>query len=94
MGTVNPDLGYGILYLGYILVTILPGLTGEGIRLHDVGKRGGMILLGLILILGNISLLVLFLTESDPGNNKLGLNPNDVVPTDLYREIIIRICIS
>ena len=75
------DLGegnsLGILYLVYALFVFIPGLAVAVRRLHDVGKSGWMLLIALIPLIGAIWLLVLFLTDSNPGENKYGPNPKE-----------------
>jgi uncharacterized membrane protein YhaH (DUF805 family) len=68
-------LGYGWIYLIYILATILPALAVGVRRLHDIGKSGWNYLLGLIPLVGAIILLVWACKESQSGENKWGLNP-------------------
>jgi uncharacterized membrane protein YhaH (DUF805 family) len=68
---------YGYIYLLYVLALIIPGLAVSVRRLHDVGKSGWMLLIGLIPLIGTIWLLVLFCTDSKPGANKWGANPKD-----------------
>jgi uncharacterized membrane protein YhaH (DUF805 family) len=59
----------------YSLAVLLPGL-GVGIRrLHDIGKSGWWLLIGLIPLIGEIWLLVLAATDSQPGDNQYGPNP-------------------
>jgi len=75
------DLGegnsLGILYLVYALFVFIPGLAVAVRRLHDVGKSGWMLLIALIPLIGAIWLLVLYLTDSNPGENKYGPNPKE-----------------
>ena len=75
------DLGegnsLGILYLVYALLVFIPGLAVAVRRLHDVGKSGWMLLIALIPLIGAIWLLVLYLTDSNPGENKYGPNPKE-----------------
>ena len=69
---------YGFLYVTYVLVTLIPALAVSVRRLHDVGKRGWMILVVLIPIVGGIWLFVLMLMDSQAGNNEYGPNPKEV----------------
>lgn len=68
------DNQQGLMSL-YSLALFLPGLGVSIRRLHDVGKSGWMILISLIPIVGFIWLLVLLVTDSNPGENKYGPNP-------------------
>jgi len=56
---------------------IIPGLAVSVRRLHDVGKSGWMYFIVLIPLVGVIWLLVLMLTDSNPGENQYGVNPKD-----------------
>ena len=78
LGIGFEGIGYGPLYLIYTLVVFIPGLAVLVRRLHDVGKSGGMFFIVLIPLIGAIWLLVLILTESNPGENKYGPNPKEV----------------
>ncbi|WP_109829764.1 DUF805 domain-containing protein [Reichenbachiella versicolor] len=68
-------IGFGPLFILYILGMFIPGLAVTARRLHDVGKSGWMMLISLIPILGAIWLLVLTVTDSDPEPNQYGQNP-------------------
>ena len=68
----------GILSGIYALVLFIPGLAVLVRRLHDIGKSGWMILVALIPLIGTIWLLVLLLTDSNPGENLYGANPKEV----------------
>ena len=78
VGTANPELGYGVFYGLYVLAVFIPGLAVAVRRLHDVGKSGWMILIALIPLIGAIWLLVLMVTDSNPGENQYGQNPKEV----------------
>lgn len=65
----------GYLYWLYFLLTFLPGLAVMVRRLHDVGKSGWMFFIALVPIIGAIWLLVLFVKDSESGENKYGPNP-------------------
>ncbi len=77
LGTSNPTSGYGIIYGVYTLVVLIPGLAVAVRRLHDVGKSGWMLLIGLIPLIGAIWLLVLMVKDSDSGENQYGENPKN-----------------
>lgn len=87
IGTGEVPLPYGYIYFLYLLALIIPGFAAGVRRLHDVGKSGWMMLLAFIPIIGGIWLLVLFLMESAPGDNKWGPNPNNIpmIDGDLLR---------
>lgn len=78
LGIAIDDVGYGPLYGLYALAVFIPGLAVAVRRLHDVGKSGWMILIALIPLIGAIWLLVLLVTDSNPGENQYGQNPKAV----------------
>ena len=77
LGFSIEGIGYGPLYGLYTLAVLIPGLAVAVRRLHDVGKSGWMILIALIPLIGAIWLLVLTLTDSNPGENQYGKNPKE-----------------
>ncbi len=74
-GLAFEGIGYGPLYVVYSLAVLVPGLAVAVRRLHDIGKSGWMILVGLIPLIGFIWLLVLYVTEGEKGDNQYGPDP-------------------
>ena len=64
-----------LIFMLYILATCIPTLAVIVRRLHDIGKSGWMLLVGLIPIVGTIWMFILLITDSQPGENEYGLNP-------------------
>ena len=62
-------------YLCYCIILFLPSLAVSVRRLHDVGKSGWWLFINLIPFIGAIWLLILMLTDGQPGENKYGANP-------------------
>lgn len=75
IGTAIYGVGYGAVYIIYLLAVMIPGLAVSVRRLHDVGKNGWFILVSLIPIIGSIWLLILMCTDSSTGDNGYGPNP-------------------
>jgi uncharacterized membrane protein YhaH (DUF805 family) len=71
----NPEVGIGVVYGLYILLVLIPGIAVSFGRLHDIGKSGWTLLVGLIPVVEGIWLLVLMVTDSDHGQNQYGENP-------------------
>lgn len=69
--------GTGILSIIYSLGVLIPSLAVSVRRLHDTGKSGWWILIGLIPLIGAIVLLIFFVKDSQPGENQYGLNPKE-----------------
>jgi uncharacterized membrane protein YhaH (DUF805 family) len=67
----------GVLSSVYSLGLLLPSI-GVGIRrLHDINRTGWWMLLALTCI-GSIVLIVFFIQDGTPGENKYGPNPKGV----------------
>ena len=75
LGLAIKDVGYGPIYILYALAVFIPGLAVSVRRLHDTGKSGWFILLGLIPCVGGIILLVFVVTAGDVGDNEYGPDP-------------------
>ncbi|MBC7271754.1 MAG: DUF805 domain-containing protein [Streptomyces sp.] len=63
-----------------VLLTVallLPGLGVNVRRLHDTGRSGWWILIGLVPLVGSIVMLVFTCSDSQPGPNQYGPNPKE-----------------
>ena len=72
--------GYGILTGLYSLAIILPLIALAVRRLHDTGRSGWWLLIGLVPLIGPIVLIVFYVTDSQPGTNEYGPNPKESAP--------------
>ena len=59
----------------YGLGILLPSLAVAVRRLHDTGRAGWWIFIGLIPLVGWIVLIVFYVQDSDAGDNAYGANP-------------------
>lgn len=76
VGVIDGVLGTGgILGSIYGLAVFLPGLALLVRRLHDIGKSGWWVLIGLVPLIGFIVLLVFAVMDSQAGDNEYGPNP-------------------
>lgn len=75
LGLAIKDVGYGPIYILYALAVLIPGIAVAVRRLHDTGKSGWFLLLGLIPCVGGIILLVFVVTAGDVGDNEYGPDP-------------------
>jgi uncharacterized membrane protein YhaH (DUF805 family) len=82
-GMAIEGIGYGPIYIIFVLATLIPGIAVSVRRLHDVGKSGWMLFVGLIPIIGVIWLLVLAVKDSQPGSNQYGENPKSIEDGEL-----------
>ncbi|MCL2761433.1 MAG: DUF805 domain-containing protein [Desulfuromonadales bacterium] len=62
----------------YWLAVLIPGIAVAIRRLHDIGKSGWFLLLGLIPIIGALILLYFYVLDSQPGENQYGSNPKGI----------------
>ena len=78
LGLTAGELPYGLFYFLYALAVLIPTLAVAVRRLHDVGNSGWMFLIVIVPFIGAIWLLVLMVTDSNPGENEYGTNPKEV----------------
>ena len=79
LGLASKEIGYGPIYGLYVLATLIPSLAVSVRRLHDIGKSGWYLLVGIIPLIGGIWLLVLMATAGDMGENEYGADPKEYV---------------
>jgi uncharacterized membrane protein YhaH (DUF805 family) len=69
-------------YIGgiYGLLVLIPSLAVGVRRLHDIGRSGWWLLIGLIPVVGWIILIVFAAKEGEPGDNAYGPDPKLAAP--------------
>lgn len=75
LSVVYPEFMYLVYIVGFAL--LVPGLAVCVRRLHDIGKSGWWYLIGFVPYIGALVLLVFFVKDSQPGENKWGPNPKE-----------------
>lgn len=75
LSIVDGIIGIPILGGIYALGVLIPGIAVGARRFHDIGKSGWWLLLGLIPFIGVIVLIIFFVMDSNPGDNRFGPNP-------------------
>ena len=79
--TVETVLGIpGFISLLYSLVLFLPSFAVAVRRLHDTGRSGWWLLIGIIPIIGGLVILFFMVQDSNPGDNPYGPNPKTAPP--------------
>jgi uncharacterized membrane protein YhaH (DUF805 family) len=68
-------IGINVLSFIVMLALFVPGLAVQFRRLHDTGRSGWWLLLGLIPVVGVIVLIVWYCTPGQPGPNQYGPDP-------------------
>ena len=64
----------GVIGLIYALAVLVPSIAVAIRRLHDTGRSGWWVLLGLVPVL-SIILLIFLVLDSQPNDNEYGPNP-------------------
>src|SRR3954462_4757789 len=80
-GTFSPQAGVGLLGGLYALAVLIPSIAVTVRRLHDTGRSGWWILIGLVPVIGTIVLLIFMVQDSEPGTNQYGPNPKATTAT-------------
>jgi uncharacterized membrane protein YhaH (DUF805 family) len=75
VGATTKDTSVGLFTSLFFLGMLLPSLAVTVRRLHDTGRSGFWILIGLLPFIGSIVLLVFTVLDSQPGDNAYGPNP-------------------
>lgn len=75
LGLWSQASGVGLLSGLYSLAVLLPGLAVSIRRLHDTGRSGWWLLIGLIPLIGILVLLVFYVLDGDSGKNQYGPDP-------------------
>ncbi|WP_417659408.1 DUF805 domain-containing protein [Pseudidiomarina sp.] len=71
----DPEAGIGLLSVIYGLAVLIPSIAVGVRRLHDTDRSGWWLLISLIPLIGGIVLLVFFVLDGTPGENRFGPNP-------------------
>lgn len=77
VGLVDEDSYIGIPSMLYSLFMICPSLAIAIRRLHDSGKSGFWILIGLLPAIGLLILLIFYVLPGTEGDNQYGPQPGD-----------------
>src|SRR5437763_10421794 len=77
----------------YSLAVLVPGIAVSVRRLHDTGRSGWWLLIGLIPLIGLIVLIVFFASDGEPGDNEYGPHPEawgvDAAPAERRRHPLL-----
>ena len=72
---IAPELNFSVLSLIYSLAVLLPSLGVSIRRLHDIGRSGWWLFIGLIPLAGAIIIIIFTATGSQEGTNQYGPSP-------------------
>jgi uncharacterized membrane protein YhaH (DUF805 family) len=68
-----------VIRIIYSIAVLVPSLAVAFRRLHDTGRSGWWLLIGLIPVIGWIVLIVFMVQDGTPGQNQYGLNPKEAI---------------
>jgi len=72
---IAAETDIGVLIVIFSLFVLIPSLAVSVRRLHDTGRSGWWLLIGLIPIIGALVLLIFFVLDSQAGTNEYGPSP-------------------
>lgn len=75
IGLFNVDAGMGLISGLYSLAILLPAIGVTVRRLHDTGRTGWWLLIGLIPLIGALVLLYFLVSNGEEQTNRFGTNP-------------------
>ena len=75
--SVAETASIGLFSSVFVIAMMLPTFAVLARRLHDIGRSGWWILIGLIPIIGAIVLLIFTVRDSQEGGNRFGPNPKE-----------------
>lgn len=78
LGTLDHEVGMGLLSGIYALAVLIPGIAVAVRRLHDTDRTGWWVLIALIPIVGPIILIFFLIQDSTADGNRFGPNPKEV----------------
>lgn len=74
-GSVGFNMTGGLLTILFVLAVLIPNIAVAVRRMHDIGKSGWMVLIGLIPLFGWIYVLYLYVQPGVAGPNQYGADP-------------------
>ena len=77
IGSFDASAGIGLCSGVWALATLVPSLAVSVRRLHDTGRTGWWLLIGLVPLIGALFLILFFAQDGQPGANRFGANPKD-----------------
>ena len=80
---IAPESDRSVSVMLYFLAVLIPIIAVSVRRLHDTGRSGWWLLIGLIPLLGVLILLFFMIEDGEVGQNAYGLNPKTTrLPND------------
>ena len=86
IGWTASNIGFGPLYGFYTIALLVPSIAVTIRRLHDTGRVGWLVLIGLIPLIGPLWFLYAMGKEGDQGINQFGPDPKESTSGDLVSE--------
>jgi uncharacterized membrane protein YhaH (DUF805 family) len=79
---IAPESDRSVSVTLYFLAVLIPIIAVSVRRLHDTGRSGWWLLIGLIPLLGVLILLIFMIQDGEVGQNAYGLNPKTATVED------------
>ncbi len=83
-GSVGFNMTGGLLTMVFAIGALVPSIAVSVRRLHDIGKSGWTLLVGLIPFLGWLYLLFLYVQPGATGPNAYGADPKGTDPGKVF----------
>lgn len=83
-GSVGFNMTGGVLTLIFMLAVLVPNIAVAVRRVHDIGKSGWMVLIGLIPLFGWIYVLYLYVQPGQSGPNQYGPDPKGAPDAQVF----------
>ncbi|MDO9168600.1 MAG: DUF805 domain-containing protein [Methylobacter sp.] len=78
-GSFNPETGVGLLGGIYTIAVLIPSIAVSVRRLHDTGRSGWWLLVGLIPLIGTLICFIFMVQDSESSENEYGANPKGFI---------------
>ncbi len=78
LSVIDNLIGFYVLASLYSLAVLLPSIGVSIRRLHDTGRTGWWIFIGLIPLIGTVILIIYMVIDSQEGTNQYGPSPKAV----------------
>lgn len=74
-GSVGFNMTGGLLTILFMLAVLIPNIAVSVRRMHDIGKSGWHVVVGIIPLFGWIYVLYCYVQPGQPGSNQYGPDP-------------------
>jgi uncharacterized membrane protein YhaH (DUF805 family) len=83
-GSVGFNMTGGVLTILFMLAILVPNIAVAVRRMHDIGKSGWMVLIGVIPLIGWAIVLYLYVQPGETGPNQYGPDPKGAADPKIF----------